>query len=151
VTASTLQSEIWSAFSDAPRPAQDDIIQHACEECFFLRDAFAPYTASALPFNTIEGHFADLSLLSPAAFRHYLPAYLCRALDRPDSDVFQFTLYHLSPEKLTDQYWIVRLASFSQPEKVAIRAFLEHIKQTDTYNFYREEIDAALIVWSPDA
>jgi hypothetical protein len=142
-----LEHLIVDEFRLAPKPPREQIISHACEECFRLRDDFAPFDALDIPGSVILRHADSLPLLSPEGLRHYLPAYLLFSLRNSDSDVFQLTLFHLAPETPGDEYWGRRLAVFTPQEKAAVRAFLEFLKTAPEFEWYREEIDRGLSLW----
>ena len=76
---------IGAAFADAPRPSDRELLH---ERCFDDNDIAALYGVAhwrELDDATVEREYAALSFLSPAGFRHFIPAYLGFALRHPDT------------------------------------------------------------------
>jgi len=94
-----LQAKISVAFADVPQPVDDNIVSHKCDECFSVRDAFKGRSWRSIPAGLIEANYDKLPLFTPAAFHHYLPAYLHRSLETEnvDDDVLEYTIYGLDP------------------------------------------------------
>jgi len=68
------------AFADVSRPHNDDIAHHAdCLECDEIRAYLRGKNWEDLSFPELRGCQA-LALLTPAAFRYYLPGYMLATL-----------------------------------------------------------------------
>lgn len=89
---------IGRAFADVPRPGERplQITPHACPECDEVAENLAKHTVKSLPPNLIDHHSTALPLLSPEAFHYWLPAWMIRALDDPDGDVIELTIFQLA-------------------------------------------------------
>ena len=68
--------QIRAAFADAPRPADDALVSHECDECNALREDLRGRTADELSDAWVEHRFDQLPFMSDDAKRYYLPAYL---------------------------------------------------------------------------
>ena len=71
-----LKLAIRERFPATPTPADEDIARHDCSECLAIRAAFARRTWDSLQPSELEARFDSLPMLSPGAFKYYLPAYL---------------------------------------------------------------------------
>jgi len=95
-----LKEKIKLAFAEVPPPPVDGIIEHFCDDCFKLQDAFKGKNWRTLDKQLIERYFSKLPLFSPRALHYFLPAYLLHALCdfQEFSLVAQFTGYSLLPD-----------------------------------------------------
>ncbi len=97
-----LKSEIVKAFAEVEQPPKDNIALHECEECRGVRSDFAKVKWRETSSELLERNYDKIPLFSPAAFNYFLPAYLLYTLNNFDdelSDVCDFTLYALTPDK----------------------------------------------------
>lgn len=119
-----LRSQIVEAFKPAQQPKAEEISnERHCDECRGLAKALRNRKWYEVPPEIVDANHDKLPLLSPIAFRYFLPAYMLRSLDAPGGSTWQFTFYALTP-KGTD--WLlpnVELLTKSQME--AIIAFLD--------------------------
>ena len=90
----TLKQLICAAFP-AGRLHDLTVALHACPECDRVNDDFRGKRWTEVDAPTIEYHFDSLPLLSPDAFRHYVPAYMVYAIDHPDSTIAEFLMYSM--------------------------------------------------------
>jgi hypothetical protein len=117
------------------------LINHECEECLELQDAFAGKSWKEISSELLKEHFSDLSLFSPEAFHAFIPAYLFHSIENLDGDdlVTEFTAYALLPDKLVDKdeghrnWWALRLSFFSDGQFNAILKYLDLVEATDEY------------------
>ena len=145
--AAVLKSLILRTFSNAPFPKGIRPAEHQCGECDKIREAFARKVPFALADSVIEHHQDSLPLLSPAAFHHFLPAYLVYAIDHPDSVVAQFAWFSLSPDEL-DEFYVERFGRFSESERSAVREVVEFIiEQNSEVEISPEERARARDYW----
>ena len=82
----------------------------------------------------VEQEYAALFFLAPAAFRHFLPAYMSYALRHPSSDqaVVGSTVFALRPA--TDdlrEFSLSKFTLFDAPQRASVLAFLEAIAKLD--------------------
>lgn len=97
VNGDELKHSIREAFANVPCPAAEAIgNEDCCDECRRLVAAFKNVTWQRAPTDLIDANCDKLPLFQPAAFHHFLPAFLIRAIDGPDSDVWTFTFYAVS-------------------------------------------------------
>jgi hypothetical protein len=77
--------QIEEAFAEAPRPPNEDLLH---PNCFDDNDVAALYEIRhwrEMSDVMVENEYAAPAFLSPAGFRHFLPAYLAWVLRLPDS------------------------------------------------------------------
>ena len=123
VNFDALMQKVRAAFADAPRPADDALVCHECEECHHLRADLRGRTPEELPDAWVEGSFDQLPLMSDDAKRYYLPAYLRVAARHPQSTVTMFVLFALS----ADHRWQPE-GGYTRAQRQAILDFLAFIE-----------------------
>jgi hypothetical protein len=123
------------AFAGAPRPPDAELLH---ERCFDDNDIVALYGTAHwrdLDDATIEREYAALSFLSPAGFRHFIPAYLRFALRRLDSGAaaVDSTIWSLSPPRYDDPglqaFAASKLEPLDERQRAAAVAFLEAVRE----------------------
>jgi hypothetical protein len=144
---------IESAFSSVPKPSlARDIAPHACPECDALAASLLPFDFRSLPPAVLEANHDSLPLLGPAAFHHYLPAFLLYALRHPESPVLQFVVFHLSPSAKSRAkspgYFEQRFAVLSPEQRQAIAAFFQDLRNYQLFVGSEDEIARAMQLWS---
>jgi hypothetical protein len=126
---------IDAAFAGAPRPPDGELLH---ERCFDDNDIAALYGVADrrdLDDATVEREYAALSFLSPAGFRHFIPAYLAFALRHLDSGAaaVDSTIWSLSPRRYDDPelqaFTISKLEPLDERERAAVVAFLEAVRE----------------------
>jgi hypothetical protein len=126
---------IETAFADAPRPPDAELLH---ERCFDDNDIVALYGVPhwrELDDAMVEREYAALSFLSPAGFRHFIPAYLSFALRRLDSGAaaVDSTIWSLSPPRYDDPglqaFTESKLEALDERERAAAVAFLEAVRE----------------------
>lgn len=135
-----LKLVIRERFPATPTPAEEDIATHDCTECLAIRAAFARRTWDSLQASELEARFDSLPMLSPRAFKYYLPAYLTYSVEHldPDCPVCQFTIYAIAPDsdakeaKFVD-WWRERLRLFTREQFGVLLQFLEHTSQNEAF------------------
>ncbi len=94
-----LQAEIYHVFGETSYPKNEVLIEHLCDECVGLHQDFAEKKWNEVNEEIIEKNYDNLPLFSPEAFHYFLPAYLLYTLENFESDVAEFTLYSIAPDK----------------------------------------------------
>jgi hypothetical protein len=145
-------ARIAAAFADTPRPADDDLLH---ERCFDDNDIVRLYPVAhwtQMPDELIEAEYAALSFLSPAGFRHFIPAYMSFALRHLGSGAaaVHATIWSLSPDVNRDPelraFAVSKLSQLTGPERAAAVAFLGAIGELgDAYD--ADEAGKALDYW----
>ena len=138
-----LMQQIKSAFTDAPAPADDNIVCHECEECLALRNNVRGRTPDELSDSWVEQSFDQLPFFSDDAKRYFLPAFLRVAALKPDSLVADFVLYALS-----DEFRMQPMGGYTPQQKQAIRDFLKFIEPSADDDG-REYVSRANALWQP--
>ena len=138
-----LLQKISEAFATAPRPADDALVAHECEECANLQDALRGQSPEELSDAWVQKSFDQLPFMSDDAKRFYLPAYLRVAARAPDSTVAQFVLFALT----SDHRW-QPVGGYTSPQRLAVSDFLAYIEpMSDTLQ--KEDIAKARERWKP--
>lgn len=126
-----------------------------CSECEEIRDELWHKRWDEIPTPFIDLTCSP-TLLTPAAFQAFLPAYLLRGLDDLIGDrvVLEFTVYSLCPDPEPDDEIAIRRkyvrlrerAMFMTPAQiVAIRSFLTFAAaNAKNREWFRPVVDAAL-------
>ncbi len=128
--AEELKKCIREAFADAIYPGSDNITISACPctECtetrtFFESKHWRDVAVTGLPFHAFWG---GLAIMSPEAWRFYLPAYMLLSL-KGDGDplgTLECALYGLSPAPPSAHDWLTeRTHSFSRAQQECIAAY----------------------------
>jgi hypothetical protein len=125
---------IGAAFADAPRPANEALLH---ERCFDDGDIEALYPIAGwrdVPDDVVEREYAALSFLSPAGFRHFIPAYMRFALRRLDTGAaaVDSTIWSLAPGFYGDpelrDFTVSKLEALDAAQRGAVIAFLEAVR-----------------------
>jgi hypothetical protein len=131
------------AFACAPRPGGNDIAPHDCYECHEIRKALAPHTFDTVPDEVLDQLGSAIPLLSGAALRYYLPAYLLRSMRDPLYGRLDAVMYYLAAADVDERY-----LEFSKPERGAVSEFIEWFSGTSAASNWSEELTRARVAWS---
>jgi hypothetical protein len=143
---------IEAAFADAPRPPDGELLH---ERCYDDNDIAALYGVAhwrELDDATVEREYAALSFLSPAGFRHFIPAYLRFALRHLDSGAaaVDSTIWSLSPDRFDDPdlraFARSKLEPLDERQRGAAVAFLEAVRDLGD-RYVAAEAELALGWW----
>ncbi|SPP63306.1 DUF6714 family protein [Nitrospira lenta] len=144
-----LKEAIALSFAKISHPAPNNIAPHQCEECAEARETFIQKDWRMLSSDVMEGHFDQLSLLSPEAFQFFLPAFMCFSLDHLDSPTCEFTVYALAfnytrkTKEETDrqiEWWDSRFSLFEKDQLLVLINFLDLVKDSDDRNYFQDEV-----------
>lgn len=117
--SSELKAVVLSAFDHVGPPDRDAIAPHRCPECDEIVESFAGKTVSDLSDETLLKHCWDLPLFSAEAKRFFLPAWMLKALEDPDSDFTDALIYNFEKDHRNDGY--------TESQRSAIRCFLAFV------------------------
>jgi hypothetical protein len=135
---------IEDAFADAPRPNDEELLHQACADDNDIKSLYGIPHWREVPDRVVEYEYAALFFLSPAGFRHFLPAYMSYALRHPTTDqpVVGSTVFALTPmpEEPTRTFSLSKFSLFDRAQQAAVVAFLESMAE-------HEDVDAALDHW----
>jgi len=144
---------IEAAFADVPRPPDRGLLH---ERCFDDNDIAALYGVQhwrELEDATVEREYAALSFLSPAGFRHFVPAYMGFALRHLGSGAaaVDSTIWSLSPFRYDDPelqaFTVSKLEPLDERQRAAAVAFLEAVRSLGD-DHVAAEAELALRWWS---
>ncbi len=129
--AAELKQGIEEAFAEAVYPGDDNITISACTcgECtetraFFGGKHWRDVAATGQPFHIMWG---GLAILSPEAWRFYLPAYMLLSLkgDGDPGDTLVCALYSLAPDRTGGSLdlFTERTSAFSAAQQECLAAY----------------------------
>lgn len=121
----------FEAFKNARSP-DGNIVSHNCVECDEIYKDFSSYASRDVPDYVLERRADSLPLLTPAAWRYFLPAYLDYAIRHPNSEVGEYVLVHFEcacddPEL----YKGSNIEALRPSERDALRDFLQLLVPRD--------------------
>lgn len=129
-----LEATVAAAFREVPHPGDDALVSgdvsYDPEYREVARD-FRGVTWRRVSPAFVREHADALALLSPAAFRHFLPAYLLACivaeaeLDTVPFNVIGCLTPPASADSAASAFFASRVGAFTRPEARAICAYLE--------------------------
>lgn len=147
MTESQVNQLLAKAFQNVPHPSRNEIVSHACDECFRVRDDFAPHSSLTVPGEILEYHYDSLPLFTPIAFRYFLPGYISHVLSHPESSMAGWIIERLQDLAAPNSFWSTRAALLSEGEREAIREFLRFIYSSPKFASLSADIYDALVLW----
>ena len=144
-----IKAAILDAFQEVPYPGDDLLVVDNSgrdPECREIATAFRGRDWRTVSLQTLRENAEALPLLSPSAFRYYLPAYMIGCAEAyydldvvPDSVVF-----HLTPPKERmgwewEFFWS-RVQDFTAAQRHAIRLFLELMEHYECCDWASEDM-----------
>ena len=143
---------LYAAFAEAPRPGEGEITSHRCGECDEVASRLAPHEHDEVPDEDMYWLGDSLPLLSPKAFRYYLPSFVAFSFARPDSSLDALINYNLAPSAMLDEGERDRFAYFSAEEREVIAEFVEYRSNLEGAEFDGQYLDQAMQYWgaTPD-
>jgi hypothetical protein len=139
-------ARVEAAFADAPRPDNADLLHPDCADDMDIEHLYGVPSWRDLGERDVIGGYAALAFLSPAGFRHFVPAYLIWVLHHADSAeavvdstvwAFHAELYSESLQPFVRSKWQL----LDRPQRDAVTAFLEAMTP------HQEDAAAALTGW----
>ena len=125
---------IDAAFGDAPRPADAELLHERCHDDNDIVALYGIAHWRDLPDDLVEREYAALSFLSPAGFRHFIPAYMgftLRHLHTGKAAV-DSTIWALSPDVNDGEelraFARSKLAPLDARQRAAAVGFLEAVR-----------------------
>lgn len=92
------KERIRTAFADVPHPADGEIAcdcQSASCEGLLMEAEFKPFSWQNVPSELIDKFAQSLPIFTTEGYRYFLPAYMMRALENPDSEVWEAVILGL--------------------------------------------------------
>lgn len=138
---------LYRAFTSAPRPQLDEITPHRCAECDEVAARLSPHAARAVPCDDMQWLGDSLPLLSPKAFRYYLPRFIEFCLATPQSSTDAVINYNLAPSASLDVGERNRFAHFADAERRAVLEFVQYRLGLPDNEFDQQHLEGALSFW----
>ena len=145
--AAAFIKRLFAAFAEAPRPSKDEITPHRCLECDDVAARLAAHSHAEVPDEDLYFLGDSLPLLSPKAFRYYLPSYVAFCMTHRDSGVDGLINYSLAPSSSLDEGERDRFAYFSPEERSVIAEFVEYRASLEEAEFDRQYLEQARQYW----
>ena len=145
---------IEAAFADAPRPPDGELLHERCSDDNDIVALYGVAHWRELDDATVEREYAALSFLSPAGFRHFIPAYLRFALRHLDTGAaaVDSTIWSLSPYRYDDPglqaFTESKLEPLDDRQRAAAVAFLDAVREFGDEHV-AAEAGLALRWWRP--
>ena len=150
--------QIEAAFAEVPYPGPEALFNGHCCEC---ADVSASYAGKRWTEIALEDVLAgrETCLLSPAAWRYYLPALMIWCIRAPETvDVIHDNLvYQLEPpddRRGVPEWFHARARGFSREQRSAIAAYLDWSRERDEILWKGTEpprhVYHALAYWAAD-
>ncbi len=119
----SVRQHITEAFCDVAPPPRGNITSCPCPECSEIAQYFAGTTWQGHTPRNLRIHSAALSLLTPAAYRYWLPAFMLAEIDDPETAdiIAEGMAYDFTESNLRE----TRVSQFTQRELKAIAAFFD--------------------------
>jgi len=112
-----------------------------------VRTDLARYAVDDVPDEVVEYHADSLPLLSPAAFRYYLPRFVRLTCDNRDTNATDFVLFNLCPDDRASEFWSGRCDAFTRRECEAVVAYLLHRRSWPGADIDAQWIEPAIAFW----
>ena len=128
-------AQIETAFGDAPRPSNDDLLHERCMDDNDIVYLYPVAHWREMPDELVESEYAALSFLSADGFRHFIPAYMGFTLRHlaGGAAAVDSTIWSLAPVFYADagiqDFVVSKLATLTDSQRGAVVAFLEAVRE----------------------
>jgi hypothetical protein len=139
---------LYKAFAEAPRPTASELTPHRCGECDEVAARLSAHYARDVPYDDMLWLGDSLPLLSPKAFRYYLPRFIEFCLATPNSSLAAVINYNLAPSGDLDVGERNRFFQFSEAERRAVLEFVQYRASLPESAHDRAYLEDAEIFWS---
>ena len=147
VNVSTYIERLYVAFAEAPRPSEKEITPHRCGECDEVASRLAPHEHTEVPDKDMHWLGDCLPLLSPKAFRYFLPSFVAFCLTHRESSLDALINYNLAPSTSLDEGERNRFAYFSPAERQVMAEFVEYRGSLEGADLDQVYLDQAAEFW----
>jgi len=156
---SNLLNKITDAFRSVPYPGDGNIIVNRQDlESLDIARAFRGMEWQKVPFETVFQHRDSLPFFSPAAFRYFLPAYMCHSiLHYNDSDTLpEYIVYQLTPPRSNApseewRWFNSNVGELDAKQRKAIVMYLQYMCIHHSADFpHGDPKDALEMYWAPE-
>ncbi len=151
--------QVASAFPSAPVPSREDLFNDHCEECMAVSNAYGGRPWPEISLQDLWAGSAT-ALLTPTAWRYYLPAMISWCVRDPESAgvVVDWLVYQFTPPKEgeADQWFRERTDGFTDAQRKAIVAYLVWYRDREAAGYAAlgselpGQADRALAYWAAD-
>lgn len=147
-----LIEQFHAAFASAPKQLAGSVVTCYCQGCTDFGDRLKPFDARNVPDTVLLSDQDAIAILSPVAFRYYLPRHLEFTIVHRNSSDFlvENVLYALSPDEPESPKFLEKLAAFSTEERTAVADYIATRRRSlpDSKNdFFDSIFDRAQEIW----
>lgn len=96
---------------------------------------------------TLENCAKNVVALTVPAFVHYIPAFMCQAMQAPDSEAATYAMYALCPLGNFDSFYEGTCSLFSPIQASVIAAFLSAMHGEPSFTLFEEEMTPGIELW----
>jgi hypothetical protein len=100
-----------------------------------------------LPQSVLEDRAKDIVALTVPGFLYYIPAFMCAAVVNPEGDAATYAMYALCPLGNFETFDQTTCALFSPSQATVVLAFLEFLRDDDSFSLFTEEMKPGLELW----
>lgn len=146
-SADMVKQAIRSAFSERPVPASIiDVDVGDKETRQALRAALEGKRWAEITGEVLRFHHDALGFLSPVGVRYLLPAFMVAALEAPSSPIVDVLVGLLTrpQDPHEEQAFLDSMSSLTDPQRAAVRSFLEYLRDEQREDWPDDEPGKAL-------
>jgi hypothetical protein len=149
--ATVLARQIGEAFRDVPYPGDSCLTEGASSEAVDIADFLKGRRWQDLRLDELVRNHESVFFMTPEAIRYYLPAFLVvSVLHYQGANPIPSTLLFLLrlPKDAEDRSrFQTRFRSFGKPQRDAIKAFLEYLRDEQAEDFLQADEASELLGW----
>lgn len=137
------------AFSsvDVPQDVVSDLAREVHPDAGLIESALTGKPWTGVSQAVLEDRAKDIVALTVPAFVHYVPAFMCAALERPDGDCATYAMYALCPLGGYDTFFEQTCGLFTAEQANLIEQFLKALEKDPSFTLFTEEIGPGRELW----
>ncbi len=132
---------------DPPAEVVSDLAREVHSDASQIERALMGQAWTAVPQKVLEDRAKDIVALSVSAFVYYVPAFLCAAVNNPESDAATYAMYALCPLGNFDTFDKTTCALFTPQQAAVVAAFLAFLRDEPSFTLFVEEMKPGLELW----
>lgn len=133
--------------ADPPSEVVSDLAKEVHSDSGLIESALMGQTWSSVPQRVLEDRAKDIVALSVPAFVYYVPAFMCAAVNNPESEAATYAMYALCPLGSFDTFDKATCALFTPQQAGVVAAFLAFLRDEPSFTLFVEEMKPGLELW----
>lgn len=133
--------------SDLPTEVVSDLAREVHQNADLMESALIGRAWTEVSANTLSERAKDIVALMIPAFVYYIPAFMCAALENPESDSATYAMYALCPLGNFDSFYEGTCCLFSPIQSSAIAAFLSSMHDDPSFSLFNDEMKPGIELW----